>query len=1020
MKRLRSARPGRRRIVDNLASGVALAVALSGAAPGWSAEHQFSIEAMPLRTALERYAQVTGRQLLYSSALVSGISVHRLSGSLSDDAALVDLLRGTGLSARRVGENTWIIERGARELSATAPTKKQKPVRAREGRVAATAASATAEATAPEVVVTGSNIRGANGGASPTTRITRDDIDRSGKGTIAEVIADLPQNFSGTGTEDTSLVSSDRTVLNTGLGSSADLRGLGADATLTLVNGRRVAGSGGRGDFTDLSTIPTGAVERIEVVTDGASAIYGADAVGGVINIILKRDFEGAESRFRIGSVTSGTLRDYQFGQLLGHRWPGGNALLSYEFQHRDNLPASERRYTSTADLRPYGGDDFRSVYADPGTIMVFNPATGALAPKYAIPTGQDGTHLTSGQLTAGANRQDILPGKDLLPAQTRHSLYATVEQELSASLSLYAEGRYTQRRFHYSSLQPDTLITVGPNNPYYVPVDTSGTSYIAYSLADELGPVRAKGEVAALSGTVGATWKIFGDWQAEGYYSYAEETTHDRYDNLVNNTFLSEALGNSADNASTVFSAARDGYFNPYGDHANKPAVLAFIAQGFQAQRDHSQLSTGSIKADGTLFRLPAGPVKLAVGGQIRRENFEVDSQSFYSGITPPAPTPAISARTIAAAFGELNLPLFGEANALPGLRRLALTAAARYEHSGDFGSTTNPKVGLIWEPIGGLRLHASYGTSFRAPGLTDLHQPEVIVYTLLPNTGGGYSPVVYLSGGNPNLKPERAKSWTLGFTATPAGNDGPRIEATWFRTTFNNRIGLPVLQQILKALTDPTFTPFVTKVDPANNPADAARVTALINDPTSYIPRTLPASYFAAIVDGRVVNSSEVDVSGIDASISQRFTAGPNQFAVTIGGSYMIHYKTRLTPTAPAIDQVNTLGFPNDLRARASVDWSRGPVGATLTGNYLDSFVDNVSMPSRPVGSWTTFDLQLRYAPKDAHGWRHGLILSLSAQNLFDTDPPFVNQGGGLGYDASSADPLGRFVSFQITKRW
>lgn len=1000
----------------SLVLGSAMTIALS---PASATDRAFAIEAMPLRAALEQYAEATGRQLLYSSDLVAGLNIAGMRGRLSEDEALRRLLMKTGLRARAIGSNTWVIERNPQApVTGTQPTS---PRPAPKRRVPAPASTPLATgAMAPDIVVTGTNIRGSNAGPSPVITIGRDEIDRSGKGTIAEVLAALPQNFGGTGTEDTSLVSSDHYELNSGLGSSANLRGLGSDATLTLINGRRVAGSGGKGDFTDLSTIPTGAVERIEVMADGASALYGSDAVGGVINIILRRDFNGAETRVRVGSVTSGSARDYLASQLFGRTWSGGHVLLAYEYQHRDALPSSDRRYAASADLRPLGGSDFRTFYSDPGTILAFNPATGTFIPRYAIPAGQDGTHLTLADLKPGANLENPRPGTDLLPDQIRNSVYATAEQDLASWISLYAEGRYANRRFHFTSPSPQTLLVVTPGNPFYIDTDGSGVGYIGYSFGDELGPVRTQGHVTAYSGTGGATINPGGDWQVDIFGSYAREVTRNRNDGLINSTALSEALGSTPDNPATNYSAARDGYFNPYGDKANNQAVLDFVGEGFQAERDDSRLITGSVKADGTLLHLPGGPLKLAIGGQVMRQTLGIDHQSFYSGTVPATGKPARDARTVFAGFAELAVPILGPDNALPGFRRLDLSIAVRHEHYSDFGSTTNPKIGLVWEPVAGFRLRGSYGTSFRAPGLTDLSAPYAIVNTQLPNGNGGYSPVIYLGGGNPGLKPERARSWSFGVTLAPAAVKGLRLEATWFRTLFSQRIGTPVSEQILKTLVDPSFSPFVRRVDPANNSGDLAAVQALINDPASYVSHSLPPTYFQAIVDGRVVNTSSIDVQGIDVTVSQHLTLGASSVSLAVNGSYLIDYKTRITPTAPTLDQVNMLGFPNDFRARGSLDWSHGHWGTTLTGNFLSGFTDNVSVPARPVGSWTTFDLQIRYETRATSGWRRGLTFSVSAQNLLDTDPPFVNQSSGIGYDASSADPLGRFVSLQLIKRW
>jgi hypothetical protein len=312
-----------------------------------------------------------------------------------------------------------------------------------------------------------------------------------------------------------------------------------------------VAGSGGKGDFTDLSTVPTAAVERVEVLTDGASALYGSDAIGGVVNIILRKSLEGGETRLRAGSVTEGGLRDYQIGQLLGTRWKGGHILGAYEFQHRSSLAAEDRRYTRSADLRPLGGDDFRLFYSRPGTIVAFDPARGGVVPILAIPPGQDGTGLRPGDLRPGVNLENQLAGIDLLPRQTRHSFYATAEQQAGPVL-ISGEGRYARRRFSYGALPSTSLLQVTRANPFFVSPDGAPASLIAYSFADELGPAEASGRVEAWSVTGGASVEPGGDWQIDAYAVHAEEKGRSRLANIVQSTYLAEALGSAADNPST------------------------------------------------------------------------------------------------------------------------------------------------------------------------------------------------------------------------------------------------------------------------------------------------------------------------------------------------------------------------------------------------------------------------------------------------------------------------------------
>ena len=987
------------------------------------ARQNFDIAAGTLDQALQRYMALTGRQLLYRSQLVEGRRAHAVMGSMDADKALRKLIGGYPIAVSHQGRNVYILspqaslpprastqtpDRSQRAPQLVAP--RPKPVRAPD--------MAASEVT---VTVTGTNIRSAAPSSSPVISMTATDIARSGAGTVAEALALLPQNFGGMANEDTSLTGSDRVSINPGLGSSINLRGLGSDATLTLVNGRRTAGAGGKGDFTDLSNIPAVAVERVEVLADGASALYGSDAIGGVVNILLRKDFEGAESRLRLGTVTRGGSEDIIAGQVVGARWSTGHILAAYEYQHRGRLPGSARRYTRSADLRPLGGHDYRQYFSVPGTIVVLDPATRTYVPAYAIPDGQDGTDLAPGDFLPGASLSSPRAHVDLLSKQDRHSLFVSGEQELTDGLTFYVEGRYSDRKFEANSQPSLTIMSVTRANPWFVTPTGSSSVAIAYDFGRDIGLIVSSGRVRSHSVTAGVRAELGGDWQVDAYMSHARQVDRQLSDHLLNSTALNEALGLTADNPATPYSTARDGYFNPFGDGSSNSAVITdFIGGGFIRQRYRSELLNGSLIADGTIFDLPGGPVKLAFGTQAREEDFSRSIQTFASGVAPPAPVAAKANRTIVAVFGELAVPMVGPENARPGVQRLDLSLAVRHERYSDFGSTTNPKIGLVWEPTDGLQLRGSWGTSFRAPALPEIFDPFRVSYTQLPTTGGGNLPVLSLRGGNRDLEPEKAKSLSLGFKVQPKAAPGFGFEANYFQTRFSDRIGQPVTENILQALTNPIYAPYVTLIDPAHNAADLARVLALLAVPGSSVPTTFAPESFRAIIDGRYVNSARVDVRGVDLLVRQSLTLGSNRLNLSINSTILIDYKDQLTPASPMIERVGTLGNPVDFRARGTLDWGRGDVGATLSVNHVGSYTDNISVPARPISSWTGVDLQLRYEPRATEGWRKGLSLALTAQNLFDRDPPFVDRNLGFAYDPANADVLGRFVSMQVKKRW
>lgn len=978
---------------------------------------EYRIDGGPLRDALATYARLTGRQLLYQSALVEGKNAARLAGRYGADEALRRLLAGTGIHFRRAG-GAFVLEPAPRPRRGAAQRPAARPA-ARAVRPGSAPAGVASETPQDEIVITGSNIRGLVEGPSPVQVIEREAAEREGFATVAEALAALPQNFGGTGTEDTVLSGADNSTLNFAVGSSANLRGLGSDATLTLINGRRVPGSGGKGDFADLSMVPFAAVERIEVLTDGASAIYGADAVGGVVNIILRERLDGGETRLRVGAATQSGAEDFQLAHVQGLSWTGGSLVAAYEFHRRGNLAAADRDFTRTADLRARGGDDFRNFFSNPGTVIGPSP-TGALVGRFAIPAGTDGTGLSPSDFTPGANLQTPYEGADLLPRQTRHLGYLNIRQQLGAAVELNAQGRYGRRRFAYDGAAPTGIITVNAANPYFVSPDGAASSLIAYWFGDELGQIRYFGTVEAWSAAGGLTADLGRDWALDLHAGYAEEEVRQGNDNLVQFSYLAEAAGSLPDNPATPFNAVRDGFFNPYDDgQVNSAAVLDFIDGGYLRQNADSTLASLDAKLDGPLLELPGGAIRVALGAGFRRETFRYFGESFVSGLAP-APIPAVGGgRSMVAAFGEAVVPIVGDANALPGVARLEVVAALRFEHYDDFGSATNPRVGIVWEPLSGLRLRASYGTSFRTPALRELNQPASISTGQLSDAQNVSRTVLVLAGGNPDLEPERSRSVTAGFQATPPALPGFRIEGNFFSYRFTNRIGTPIADNRQLALRDPTLAPFITPISPGTNPADRALVVELSGRPGSTVSPLIPPELYTAIVDSRNVNTGSLFVQGVDLQLGHRFELVGGRASVLLNGTFLLDYERRTTPLAPAVERVDTVGNPPDLRLRATASWDRGPIGATLSVNHVGAYLDDLSIEPRRVSSWTTFDLQLRVR-LDAVRWFGGTQLALSIQNLFDDDPPFVNRVGGQAYDAANADPIGRFVALQLIRSW
>ena len=994
---------------------VGVMAALGTSVPAIAAPAQqirFEIPEGPLSAALVQYAHQTGDQLLYDANLLAGRRSVGLKATLAPDEALRRLLAGTDIIFQRTGPKVLVLRRRPTAAGANgSDVSSGDPV-------PPPAAQAPQVSEIAPVVVTGSLIHGAGKGPSPIIVLDRSAIERSGYATVSDALEALPQNFNGSGTPATALTASDASGLNTYYSSGVNLRGLGNEATLVLINGRRIAGTGYRGDFADLSTIPTAAVERIDVLLDGASALYGSDAVGGVVNVVLKHDFEGAESRVRVGGAAGGGT-EYQVAQTVGYRWASGNILASYEFYRQDALPYAARPFTASGDLRPFGGADQRSNFSHPGNIVVFDPTLGAYRVGWAIPAGQDGVGLTPGDFLASQrNPGEPNEGADVLPQTTKHNVYVAAQQQVSSRVTLSGDIRFSDRSFAYSGTPSVSTLTVTTANPYFVSPNGATSERIAYNFFGDVGSPRGHGRSDSLGVSLGANIDLGRDWRGEVYAAYSQEVSRSQADHIIDTAFLREALGSAPDDPKTAYSAARDGYFNPFGNgHSNNRTVLDFINSGHSSISFRTQVASVHAQADGTLFALPGGAVKLAVGTDLRRETYTQSTTNLHVTDSPVTTIGPLYERNIVAGFAELRAPLVSDANGMFGLRRLEVSAAGRIERYDDVGVTTNPKFGLLWSPTGDLDVRFTYGRSFRAPALSEVFSATQIGATFLPATGGQIL-TLYKVGGNPDLKPERATTLTAGFDYAPRQVPGLRLSATWFDTRFTDRIEQPVLFNLASALTDPALAAFVTHVDGAK-PADLALVQSLISDPRYVAPGAYPADAFGAIVDARFVNSTEMRVSGVDITAHYGFEVGGNRVDLDANASHLYRYARRLTAQSAPTSYLDTPANPVDLRARGSATWTRGEFGLTFALNYVTNYHD---LAGARIDAWTTADLQLQWRSRAASGALHGLTATASVRNLFDTAPPFYNGPSPLsiGYDAANADPLGRFASLQITKRW
>ncbi len=840
-----------------------------------SGEVSLSLPSQDLSVSLRTVSLQTGRNIVAPSELVRGRQAPAISGGFTAEEAVRLLLAGSGLQARRVGDALVIFVAGGGE----SPGGETNAAGAPDGENNA-------------IVVTGTNLRGTQP-TSPLITLTRRDIDRTGATSAEQLMRIVPQNTQGGVNEENSGVTlPDQDVSDHGAG--LNLRGLGQRATLVLLNGRRLA-PGGAGGFVDISLIPVAALERVEILTDGASAIYGSDAVGGVVNFILRDSFDGFESALQLGIATQSGGEQLLASQTAGHDWQSGRAMLTYEYRLENEIRAGERPFT--VNLRP---DAF------------------------------------------------------LFPRERKHSVLGTIEQQLAPGLTAGLTGTFAHRT-------------------------TDRTTFVAASPLP-IG-VEAEAESLSLAGEVG--YELSESWRVRLSGNYAR--------------FASDQRQTQPGGAELV--NARD--------------------------IRHAIFETG-LKIDGALFDLPAGPVRLAFGGEARWENYR---EGFESSAIPR--TVREASRNIQSAYGEILIPLFSSANRQAGLERLQLSAAGRYDRYSGTGSTFDPKFGLLWSPLPGLNLRASYGTSFRAPLLSEItgiysgiYLPAALLYAN-PALAPAGNIALFLQGSNPELRSERSRTWTIGGDLSPRFLPGLTLTANYYSIRFSNRIALPT--SLVAVIGNPAFASIVD-LSP-----DAAAVAQLVSGAQTILDFSGPGfsnggstpADVDVVLDDRVANTAVTETSGIDLGLRYGFQVGASAFVLDANVTHIIAFDDQLTVTSPAVAALDRPYRPLDWRGRGGLSWTMRGWAGSLFVNHADGYRDDRRPIVTQIGAHTTFDAMLAYTfgQGDA-SWLRGTRIALFAENLFDNDPPrLVPDPGrttGPGYDPVNASGRGRFLSVQVRRTW
>lgn len=834
------------------------------------------------------------------------------------------------------------------------------------------------------IVVTGSRIRGIEPVGSNVISVNAEKIAQEPVTSTSDLLRRVPQVVSLGANRNGG--SAQNGAANATRGAGINLRGISTNATLLLYDGKRLPPQGTQGQYTDPSAIPTIALERVEVVADGSSAIYGSDAIAGVVNFILRRNFNGVEMRGRAGFADGG-YREHQVAGLIGTTWEGGSVMLAAEMVHNEALLGEDLAWYQD-DNRSRGGRDLRSTNCDRGTITVPGSPT-----TYAIPA--DGvTPATSASLIGGTRNQCFYGGLDtVIPEQTRYNVTASLSQDLGDNLRFFADGFYSHRKGEIAGLS-NVNASVPSTNPFFVTPTVGAPSVnVAWSLVPTLGGAdynAYRGETWNVS--TGFELQMGSGWKATGYFAHGESSDVADRKIGINGGALNSALADT--NPLTAL--------NVFGG-VNNPATIAKIRDNLFIITGRTRLDVVNGQIDGDLFEIPGGAVKLAAGAEWRNEYTYTDLITGQANAGTPRSVNDAGSREVAAVFAELYVPIVGSGNATPGIEQLSLSVAARHENYSDFGSTTNPKFGVTYKPFDMLTLRGSYGTSFRAPTFTEVSTiagGAGLYFDTLPGASGNQIGIG-IAGGNPDLKPETARTWSVGGEIRSF--DGFRASLTYFDIDYKNQI--QALRGTPGILTNPIYASFVQF-----NPTPA-EVAALVS---SGLPVNQPITQSAVtfIVDGRRQNLGRSLVRGLDFAVNYATTTGPIEWDLGIQGTYYTKYMFRALPTAGINNVLGLINFPQKFRSQADIGAKLGIFSSRLTWNHVAGYTNNTSTVVPKVANYDTFDLSVGVDVLE-----HARI-SFDVRNLLNEDPPFVDTT--RGYDPQSANPIPRMFSMSASVKF
>ncbi len=880
------------------------------------------------------------------------------------------------------------------------------PMETAAAEVASPAApAAPAAAAVEEIIVTGTSIRREDDAALPVTVMSTEEMDLRDAGTPVDLLTALPAVTGVPLNEST----------QGGAGARGDvagvaMRGLGTGATLLLLNGRRMAAHGiasGTDMTVNANTMPARGLARVDVLRDGASSIYGSDAVAGVVNFIVDSKFKGNQAEFQAGFTEIGSGDERRLTLTHGDYYLDGQLhwISTFDAYDRDALLSEDVGGDSNKVSRaPYGFNAVNGPFFDRNASSQYPIFTIAgTGKRYLVPNG-NGTAVVS---ATAPDRQgeyskdayyDMNAGYSL-PETTRFNWFNQLDYQVTDNFSLFGEAllysaQSTMERppVAYSSTADRAIVIAADNpfNPFGAAVTLNNYRFV------DNGNERVKTDTLAYRFVFGGRGNLSSRWNWESAATYSRNGTHDTSQNAIRESAMQAAVAAGLYNPFGYNFAGTGTAAVPTSVYVNDPAVIDSFSQKFR-QTGRDILATVDARVTGELFDLWAGPVQVALGGEYRHEDYALYRPQYVGlnyegnalGLDPTnndfvqaSPVANIyDTRGVMAGFAETVIPLATPGNNIPGLYSLSVGASLRYEHYSDFGSTSNPKFTLDYRPLEPVMIRASYNEGFRAPNLAMMNYQRTTTtsYTDPYRTGiagGGSSPRLQTSGALGELGPETSQGMTLGVVVDVPKVDGLRFSVDYFKIKMDDVIATPNANQLrnddaarLRAATQAALAAGVAleDIDLGSGTAGYQGNPNITRDAVTQEDRDTFAAYNAGKDQsewlapvGQLVNTNtpftnadQQEVAGYDFNITYnlpRFTWGK----VTFSTDWTYLDKFTQTGGLTGVSSV-LLGADGNTRLRgsAALSWTHDLWSAGLSAYYIGEYADT-SAVFTPDSTW------------------------------------------------------------------